>query len=228
MRFPQPCSPVASLVRLGSIGPMAADDGGERSGRAAGSTNPFDFDDVPTAGAPASPGRRPVTAGDGGFDPFGLATAAAPIGRPRTGQRVSWAALILVVVGALLVGIGIAAGLGSIRLQAASPFGSLLWWGTLSLVGLLIIVAGLVSSIVGVVQAEPRVVAVIALIGAILFGWVAAYIGYRIGAHQVAVEAARVVGRNGPDAVPAIGSYLKERGIDAGPYLGLLRRVLGR
>ena len=208
---------------------MAPDDGSERAGRTAGSTNPFDFDDLGehrSSEGSGSPRRQPAAATDG-FDPFGLSTSGPAFGPARRGQRISWTAMILVVAGAVLVAIGIAAALGSIDLRARAPFGSMLWWGTLALVGFLIIVVGLVTSIVGVVQAEPRTLATLALIGAIVLGWVAAYIGFKIGSHQLALEAARVVGAHGADAVPAIASYLKERGIDAGPYLPILRRALG-
>ena len=133
----------------------------------------------------------------------------------------------MVLVGALAIGFGIGGALTSIRLEASSPFGSVLWWGTLALVGVLIILVALISAIIGVVQAEPRTVAVIALVGSVLLGWIAAYIGFRIGAHHLTVEAARVVGAKGPDAVPAIEHYLQQRGIDAGAYSGLLHRVFG-
>lgn len=203
---------------------MAPDERSDRPGPA-GSTNPFDFDDQPAAGKPTDVGRA---RGGDGFDPFGLDAAGPSLGRPRTGQRVSWTALILVVVGAIAVGFGIGGALGSITLDAASPFGSMLWWGTLGLLGFLIIVVGLITAIVAMVQAEPRLVAAIALVCAVILGWIAAYIGYRVGAHQLTVEAARVVGTSGPDAIPAIATSLRERGIEVAPYLPILRLVLGR
>lgn len=201
---------------LSSIGLMAPDE-------RADSTHPFDFDDQPGDASPA-----PRAAGGDGFDPFGLQTAAPSIGRVRRGQRVSGVALILVLLGALAIGIGIAAALHSVDLSAPSPFGSLLWWGTLALLGLLIMIVALVISIVAVVQAEPRVLAIIALIGAVILGWVAAYIGFKIGAHHLSLEAAREVGTTGPDAVPAIADKLRQRGVDVGPFLGILHRVFGK
>lgn len=213
---------------------MAPDERSDRAGPAAGSTNPFDFDQQPVdrSNPLDGTGRDPRSArgrrAPDDFDPFGLDTGAQPGGRSRTGQRVSWTALILVVVGAVASGAGIGGALGSITLDAASPFGSMLWWGTLALLGFLIIVIALVTAIVGMVQADPRMVATIALIGAVLLGWVAAYVGYKIGAHQLAGEAVRVVGTSGPDAIPAISTSLRERGIDVGPFLPLLRQVFRR
>jgi len=210
---------------------MAPDDPqrSRRGGDPTGSTNPFDFDDTPvqTGSGPGTTYEASTPSRPDGFDPFGLDSRQPAARRPRTGQPVSWAAVIMVLVGALAIGFGVGGALTSIRLAASSPFGAVLWWGTLALVGVLLILVALVCSIVGVVQAEPRRVAVVALIAAVLLGWVAAYIGFRIGAHHLTAEAVRVVGTKGPQAVPAIERYLQQRGIDAGAYSGLLHRVFG-
>ncbi|SDS76165.1 hypothetical protein [Microlunatus soli] len=205
---------------------MVPDERADRPASAAGSTNPFDFDDQPAPGDGVDRRHSAPPSGDR-FDPFGLDTRTEPT-RTRTGQRVSWAAVILVLVGALAIGVGIAGALASIEIEGRSPLGAMLWWGTCALLGFLIIVIGLVSAIVGVVQAEPRVVAVIALIGAVVAGWIAAYIGFKIGAHELRLEALREVGTSGPDAIPAIATSLRERGVDVGPLLPILRQVFGR
>jgi hypothetical protein len=197
-----------------------------------GSTNPFDFEDE--TGRSDAVRRSSTPSLSEGSDPDPTAADPFDFDQPvrtrtatRTGQPISVTALVLAVVGGVLIAIGIARGLGSIQLEAERPYASVLWWGTLTLIGVLIALIAVVLGFVAVIKAQPRVIAVIAFVLALVAGIVGAYIGFRIGADQLALEVAQATGAEGPEAVERVEEYLRERGIDPAPLRPILDRIFG-
>ena len=190
---------------------------------------PFSFDDAfeATPSRPV-PTASPVEVGSRRFVSSYATTPARPPRptRQRRGQSLSWISVALAGLGALAVGFGLYFALARIEIST-HPLQVAADWMTLALVGLCLLVISLATSIVALVRARPRLVAVLALLATFILPVLAALVGIKFGLDVFAATAQAQTTDIGEGALSALVETLERNGIDPGPIVRFLVDLLG-
>ena len=168
----------------------------------------------------APPQRRP------GRAPRAATAVASPAGRRRRGQGLSWVSVLLALAASAVVGYACFSSLATAGPTAAELQRA--WdWLSVVLVGLVGALVALVCSVVALSRARPKVVAACALVLALFLPVVAALIGFKLGATELVRHTSATASGLGTELTPVVVEFLRARGVDPGPLLALLERLLG-